>query len=625
MSKVKKFFFEPLKFWNDYFTKRFNYKAERGYLKTNKKNLIYFCFNDSGNFLLSELLLLTLNNFEKNYEILIICSSKHIDDQNIEKYCVDNNLDFFLVNEDDPYFLRYRIFDWEKINNFEKIFYIDCDVIFNESPKYLFEKCIKAFNIAYHDYGKIFLLKEIKKPSPGWFGADVALKENFKFPDNWKIYGSGQFVFKNNETIKKLFSDILYYKNIIGKIKYKYNFKGKYFPFGDQPLLNYFLAKNEIDFDDNILTKHASFNVTKNKSLFIHYLGRNQNKIFKILNIVKKQNFSKEKFNDFSNEDLFLISILADKKNIFINDLQNKNTNFENLLKISNFLPNLNIFTTTERAKIYNFYVRNKIKVYICNLNDEFLENFDVAFIDSLDFSGFFNVIKNTKLIILNIEKKNNLDHLYREMLANELFEEINLKYENFDTKNLNNKYYQKNKNSNLSESLIKMFKSRNLIHRKWLGDSPERIELISKLSSDSEHITEFGVYSGCSTLAFILAKPKKLISYDITDQFFSIKRKIEQLAKENKINYQFLLGDSCSLEIEETDLLFIDTIHTYKQTKNELNKHHLKVKKHILLHDYNSHYGVKKAVDEFLLLNNNFKISYLDLFNDGLIRLTRT
>ena len=110
MSKVKKLFFHPLKFWIDYFRKRLNYKNKYEYSKKNKeKNLIYFCFNDHRNFFKSKLLLLTLSNFEKNYEILIICSSRHIDDVNIEKYCVDNNLEFFLVNEESPYFLRYQI------------------------------------------------------------------------------------------------------------------------------------------------------------------------------------------------------------------------------------------------------------------------------------------------------------------------------------------------------------------------------------------------------------------------------------------------------------------------------------------------------------------------------------
>jgi hypothetical protein len=104
-------------------------------------------------------------------------------------------------------------------------------------------------------------------------------------------------------------------------------------------------------------------------------------------------------------------------------------------------------------------------------------------------------------------------------------FNQIFMKDFAADSSSLDNKFYLRRSNYNEFEVLISDFKLRNLKHYKWLGDSPERIELIAKLSKNCDHITEFGVYSGCSTLAFLLSKPNKLISYDITDKYFSFKK----------------------------------------------------------------------------------------------------
>ena len=46
-------------------------------------------------------------------------------------------------------------------------------------------------------------------------------------------------------------------------------------------------------------------------------------------------------------------------------------------------------------------------------------------------------------------------------------------------------------------------------------------------------------------------------------------------------------------MEIEPTDLLFIDTLHTYTQLSQELKLHASKVKKYIILHDTTT-YGFK-------------------------------
>ena len=120
--------------------------------------------------------------------------------------------------------------------------------------------------------------------------------------------------------------------------------------------------------------------------------------------------------------------------------------------------------------------------------------------------------------------------------------------------------------------------------------DICEHIPTLKRYASECEHITEMGVRWVCSTWAFLIAKPKKMISYDIEGFSNPIrKEKIEEvldLTKEYGIDYSFVEADVLKTEIEPTDLLFIDTFHTYNQLSQELQLHADKVSKYIIFHD---------------------------------------
>jgi hypothetical protein len=101
-----------------------------------------------------------------------------------------------------------------------------------------------------------------------------------------------------------------------------------------------------------------------------------------------------------------------------------------------------------------------------------------------------------------------------------------------------------------------------------------------------------------------------------------------------DKTDFSFVLADSLSVEIEETDLLFIDSLHVYSQLKKELELHSGKVRKYIGFHDtatwgFVDEYpendnvgsvGLIKAIEEFLSLNKNWKIDYETHLNNGLL-----
>jgi glycosyltransferase involved in cell wall biosynthesis len=115
-------------------------------------------------------------------------------------------------------------------------------------------------------------------------------------------------------------------------------------------------------------------------------------------------------------------------------------------------------------------------------------------------------------------------------------------------------------------------------------SDINEHLPTLKKYAEQCEHITEMGVRWVVSTYAFMMANPTKLISYDI--HHHPAIEKAKQVAKENSIDFTFNQANVLSIGIEETDLLFIDTLHNYGQLKEELRLHARKVRKYIIFHD---------------------------------------
>lgn len=110
------------------------------------------------------------------------------------------------------------------------------------------------------------------------------------------------------------------------------------------------------------------------------------------------------------------------------------------------------------------------------------------------------------------------------------------------------------------------------------------------------DHITEFGVQNAYSTTAFVYAQPKYLRSYDVRPRRVQVDV-LEDEARKLNIDFKFHQADVREIEIEETDLLFIDTWHVYSQMKIELEKHAHKARKFIICHDVIT-YGLVGATD---------------------------
>lgn len=147
------------------------------------------------------------------------------------------------------------------------------------------------------------------------------------------------------------------------------------------------------------------------------------------------------------------------------------------------------------------------------------------------------------------------------------------------------------------------------LYRRNW------HLPILRQYAEDCSHITELGVREVFSTWAFLAVKPRKLVSVDWNKPPCEvIKENLDQaieLSEEAGIDFEFITGDSLDIILEETDLLFIDTWHTYHQLLSELMLHSGKARKYILAHDTkpSAFPGMFAAVEDFLTVNPQWAI----------------
>jgi hypothetical protein len=154
-----------------------------------------------------------------------------------------------------------------------------------------------------------------------------------------------------------------------------------------------------------------------------------------------------------------------------------------------------------------------------------------------------------------------------------------------------------------------------------------KELRLLRSYSGMCESVTEFGVHDCTSTWWLLAGRPARLTSYDIGDTSHpypgcpgaveSEVKRVAEAAQEYGIKYKFILGDTTQIEIAETDLLFIDSSHSYAHVKKELDRHHTKVRKFIAMHDttvFADHDeggntpGLALAISEFLAEHSQWK-----------------
>lgn len=149
----------------------------------------------------------------------------------------------------------------------------------------------------------------------------------------------------------------------------------------------------------------------------------------------------------------------------------------------------------------------------------------------------------------------------------------------------------------------------RELTFSRGIVDINEHLPTLRRYASECEHVTEMGTRFAVSTHALIIGKPKKVVAIDLNRHFYQpYEKDVVSFAEVCGVKYEFIEGDVLDMDIEQTDMLFIDTLHTYNQLSKELRKHESSVNKWIILHDTIT-FG---QIDEDFYLNGkiNEKIS---------------
>lgn len=210
------------------------------------------------------------------------------------------------------------------------------------------------------------------------------------------------------------------------------------------------------------------------------------------------------------------------------------------------------------------------------------------------------------------------------------------------------------------------MNKLEEIVNKMWRFESDinEHIPTLIKYGSECDSITEMGVRWITSTWAFLGCAPKNgLLSIDmrnpdtwdkggngenqdVIQRGWNKISDVYQVADEFGLKFKFIEANVLDIEIEETDLLFLDTWHSYSQLSKELTKFHSKVKKYLILHDTTTYAdvdetnyevlgpewkadkekgGIWRAVEEFLFENPHWIIKERFTNNNGLTILKNT
>lgn len=159
--------------------------------------------------------------------------------------------------------------------------------------------------------------------------------------------------------------------------------------------------------------------------------------------------------------------------------------------------------------------------------------------------------------------------------------------------------------------------------------DIHEHLPVLSELTSQCTHVTELGVGWAQSTRAF-LRHDIELHSYEFMPQP-GIVEFFEQ-AKNAGRNVTLHIDDTRKVEIAETDLLFVDSLHIYEQVQKELELHANKARKYIGFHDTTTYAdngefggkGIWPAIQEFIDTHPEWQLVERRTNNNGLTILKR-
>jgi len=191
---------------------------------------------------------------------------------------------------------------------------------------------------------------------------------------------------------------------------------------------------------------------------------------------------------------------------------------------------------------------------------------------------------------------------------------------------------YESQRNKKQTVKATDIFEKEYQLAKSIPSDINENVHILYDLAKECKTVIEMGVRTGVSTRAF-LNTDVELLSFDIVLNE-QVAKLFDQAKKQGKkVNY--IKENVLEIEIDETDLIFIDTLHTYDQLKQELKLHGNKAKKYIAFHDTytfglrgedgKDKKGLMTAIIEFVAENPYWKFKIHKTNNNGFTVLERT
>lgn len=159
--------------------------------------------------------------------------------------------------------------------------------------------------------------------------------------------------------------------------------------------------------------------------------------------------------------------------------------------------------------------------------------------------------------------------------------------------------------------------------------DIHEHLPWISEITSKCKHATELGVGYAQSTRAFlrhdIELHSYEILPYDSTVLYFDA-------AKQSGRNVTLHICSTLETEIDPTDVMLVDSYHSYEQVAQELKLHANKVRKYIFFHDTTLYgdrgqgheRGIWPAIDEFLSSHPEWELLERRDNNNGMTLIGR-
>lgn len=132
--------------------------------------------------------------------------------------------------------------------------------------------------------------------------------------------------------------------------------------------------------------------------------------------------------------------------------------------------------------------------------------------------------------------------------------------------------------------------------------DMYQHFPTLRSLASECQSFIEMGVRGACSVwaLAAGLADSPALDKWMIYLDIGNCRNlALEKMCEDNDIKPIWMQHDSRTVSTPPTDLLMIDTLHTYGQLMTELTRHHVWANKYIVLHDTEAPWGMQNEAND--------------------------